>query len=63
MANSPIIYDGFYTIFIHPTRWLGMGVLNHQQEIRRSAVEVGSLSLYLQGFIHPNGYAGFLPST
>ena len=33
-------------------------------EIRRSPVEVGSLSHYLQGFIHPNGGClGFQPST
>ena len=32
-------------------------------EIRRSPVEVGSLSHYLQGFIHPRWLAGFLPST
>ena len=31
----------------------------------KNAVEVDSLSLYLQGFIHPNGgdRAGFPPST
>ena len=32
-------------------------------EIRRSPVEVGSLSHYLQGFIDPRWLAGFLPST
>ena len=33
-------------------------------EILHHAVEVGSLSHYLQGFIHPNGGSlGFLPST
>ncbi len=32
-------------------------------EIRRSPVEVGSLSHYLQGFIHPRWLAGFYPST
>ena len=32
-------------------------------EIRRSPVEVGSLSHYLHGFIHPRWFAGFLPST
>ena len=31
-------------------------------EIRRSPVEVGSLSLYYQGFIHRRWLAGFLPS-
>ena len=31
-------------------------------EIRRSPVEVGSLSHYLQGFIHPRWLARFLPS-
>ncbi len=33
------------------------------EEIRRSPVEVGSLSHYLQGFIRPRWLAGFLPST
>ena len=28
-----------------------------------ASVEVGSLSHYLQGFIHPRWWAGFLPST
>ena len=32
-------------------------------EIRRSPVEVGSLSHYLQGFSTIPGGAGFLPST
>ena len=32
-------------------------------EIRRSPVEVGSLSHYLQGFIHSRWLAGFRPST
>ena len=33
-------------------------------EIRRSPVEVGSLSHYLRSFIHPNGGClGFQPST
>ena len=33
-------------------------------EILRSPVEVGSLSHYFQGLIHPNGGClGFLPST
>ena len=32
-------------------------------EIQRSPVEVGSLSHYLQGFIHPRWLARFLPST
>ena len=33
-------------------------------EIRRSPVEVGSLSHYLRGFIHVRWvFAGFLPST
>ena len=31
-------------------------------EIRRSPVEAGTLSLYLQGFIHPR-WCGFFPST
>jgi len=34
-----------------------------QPEIRQSPVEVGSLSHYLQGFIHSNWLAGFLSST
>ena len=36
-----------------------------QPEIQRSPVEVGSLSPYLQGFIHPNGglFLGFLPTV
>ena len=33
------------------------------EEIRRSPIEVGSLSQYLKGFIHPRWLAGFLPST
>ena len=32
-------------------------------EIRRAPIEVGSLSHYLQGFIHTRWLAGFLPST
>jgi len=32
-------------------------------EIRPAPVEVGSLSHYLQGFIHPRWLADFLPST
>ena len=42
---------------------IGRSMLLLMAEIRRSPVEVGSLSHYLQGFIHPNGGAGFLPST
>ena len=34
-----------------------------EEEIRRSPVEVGSLSHHLQGFIHPRWLAGFLKST
>ena len=33
------------------------------EEIPRSAVEVGSLSHYLQFFLHPRWLAGFQPST
>ena len=33
------------------------------EEIRRSPVEVGSLSHYLQGFVNPRWLPGFLPST
>ena len=42
--------------------WLVDDVLLLMAEILRSPVEVGSLSHYLQGFIHPNGgfLAGFL---
>ena len=32
-------------------------------EIRRSPVEVGSVSHYLHGFIHPRWLAEFRPST
>ena len=43
--------------------WIA-GVTVDGSEIRRSPVEVGSFSHYLQGFIHPTGGClGFLPSS
>ena len=42
--------------------WLNVDTVDGS-EIRRSPVEVGGLSHYLQGFSTIPGGAGFLPST
>ena len=64
---SNILEDGMMG-WNHFKGWLkgiikqGLAILL-MEEIPRSPVEVGSLSHYLQGFIHPRCLAGFLSSA